>query len=313
MVYAQFKASAPASVMLFGEHAVLYGKSAIACALNQRIHVSLTLRGDRKIYLTSALGTYATSIDQLTPTAPFQFVLATLQHYQEKIQQGFDLEIRSEFSHQVGLGSSAAVTVATIAVIDQWLDQQRPLQDVFLLARAIIREVQGLGSGMDALASIYGGVVVYDGASTSIETIATQLPITLIYSGAKTPTMQVVKQVATAYERYPDLFKQIFAAIEACTQQTIPLLKQQRWSDLGTLMDIHQGLQESLGVNTPVLTDIILSLRQHPAIFGAKISGSGLGDCVIGLGEVSQQALDWLSAPCALIPGAMSAEGVIVT
>jgi mevalonate kinase len=310
VVYAQFNASAPASIMLFGEHAVLYGQSAIACALDQRIHVSLTLRSDRYIHLTSALGTYVTPIDQLAPTAPFQFILTALQHYQEQIQQGFGLEIRSEFSHQVGLGSSAAVTVATLAVMDQWLNQQRSLPELSLLARGIIREVQGSGSGMDALASIYGGVVFYDGASTSIETIITELPLTLIYSGAKTPTPQVVKQVAIAYKRHPRLFAQIFATIEACTQQAVPLLKQQQWSELGQLMDIHQGLQDSLGVNTPILTDIILSLRQHPQIFGAKISGAGLGDCVIGLGKASAQTLAWLNAPRVLIPVVMSTQGV---
>ena len=59
---------------------------------------------------------------------------------------------------------------------------------------------------------------------------------------------------------------------------------------LGEIMNIHQGLQDALGVNNAILSELIFSLRSHPHIYGAKISGAGLGDCVIGLGKVKKNS-----------------------
>ena len=55
----QLKASAPGSLMLMGEHAVLHGKKALVCAIDQRISVSLTPREDARISIVSALGEYS--------------------------------------------------------------------------------------------------------------------------------------------------------------------------------------------------------------------------------------------------------------
>ena len=122
MARASFKASAPGSLMLLGEHAVLHGQPALVCAVNRRIHVSLAPRNDGAIRITSSLGRYSASIDRIKPAKSFRFVVAAIRRFGRKLTTGFDLRIDSEFSHKIGFGSSAAVTVATLAVLSKWLN-----------------------------------------------------------------------------------------------------------------------------------------------------------------------------------------------
>ena len=56
-------------------------------------------------------------------------------------------------------------------------------------------------------------------------------------------------------------------------------------------MNINQGLMDSLGVNNSRLAELVYELREDPNIQGSKISGSGLGDCVVGLGKSMRR--DW--------------------
>ena len=110
-------ASAPGSLMLLGEHAVLHGRRALVSSVHQRLSVTLSVRADRMVGIHSALGTHQTPLDELAPHPKFRFVLAALATTTPRLERGLDLHIASEFSDQIGFGSSAAVTVATVAVL----------------------------------------------------------------------------------------------------------------------------------------------------------------------------------------------------
>ena len=62
---------------------------------------------------------------------------------------------------------------------------------------------------------------------------------------------------------------------------------------------------EDLGVCDDTLSDIVTTLRSMPDILGTKISGSGLGDCVLGIGTLT--TVDW---PYRVIPVHFTTEGV---
>lgn len=281
-----YKTSAPGSVMLLGEYGVLFGKPAVVCAVNKRIYVTLTPRQDTTISIHSELlGDYTTDLNNIKIEKPFHFVLGALQHYQMKIRRGCDIEIISEFSDKLGLGSSAAVTVATLAAIATWLEVRITPLDLVRQGRGVIRRCQGLGSGADVAASVYGGVVYYHSQPLAAEKIPTTLPLVLYYTGFKTPTTEAVKQVQAHFANYPQVFKQLCASIGQCATDGMLQVRKNDWQKLGEVMNIQQGLMESLGVNLPVMQHITSVLRQQKGIRGAKISGSGLGDCVIGLGE----------------------------
>src|SRR5579864_4695671 len=120
----QHKASAPGSLMLLGEHAVLHGKQALVCAIDKRLTVTLTPRDDKCIQITSKLGRYSAELSEIKIEKPFQFVLGALQVFMEsnELSQGCDISIQSEFSDQMGFGSSAAVTAATLSALASWCE-----------------------------------------------------------------------------------------------------------------------------------------------------------------------------------------------
>ena len=288
MAHKSFSASAPGTLMLFGEHAVLHHKPAIVLAIDKRIRVRLDARRDQKILITSQLGHIIfelKEIENILNQKPFQFVSAAIQYFKMALKTkpvGFELIIDSEFSSDCGLGSSAAVTVAVVAVLLQWLS--KTTESLFEISRTIIRSVQGVGSGADVAASVYGGVMVYQQQSPyRIKKLDCLLDLVLIYSGSKTPTPTVIKQVAVLHKKYPDLINTLYDAIESVVNRAAVLIEHQDWAGVGELMNIQQGLMNALGVGTPLLNQLIDWLKSLPGIYGAKISGAGLGDCVIAI------------------------------
>lgn len=292
---------------MLGEHAVLHGKLAIVCAVNQRIRVSLSPRPDSQINITSDLGHFSTSLQDLGIHPPFRFVLSAVACYREHLAAGMDLEIASDFSSKVGLGSSAAVVAAMLAVLRSFCGQEIQEQVIFDQGLAIIQAIQGTGSGADLAASIFGGILAYRMQPLTIEKLPGQHPITVVYSGSKTSTVEVIRQVERSYQNHPEVFSSIYEAMEKCSQKAAEAIKSQDWSLVGQLLNINQGLMEAIGVSDQRLSEICYALRQQPGIFGAKISGSGLGDCVIGLGKMQRE-----NFPYPVLPLEISSKGIII-
>ncbi|MES2218703.1 MAG: mevalonate kinase [Pseudomonadota bacterium] len=304
-----FKASAPGSLMLLGEYAVLYGKYALVCAVDRRITVTLTPRSDQEIEINSSLGNLTTDLSKLTITPPFQFVTATLKKFRQQMPSGCHILIEADFSDQVGLGSSAAVTTALLATLTNWFGQPLTAPDMVRQVRAIIRQVQGVGSGADAAASVLGGMVAYKAAPFYTEKLTGNCSLTAAYAGYKTPTVQAIKRVTDLFATQPRVFQKICQAIDECAVQGIAAVRKMDWQALGKIMNMQQGLLDALDINTPELLESIVQLRAQTSIFGAKISGSGLGDCVVGLGVAA--GVTFKDEKIKLIPLPMATQGVI--
>jgi len=278
---------APGSVMLLGEHAVLHGSSAVVCAINRFIRVELKPRQDDVIDIFSdRFGKFSTTIKNLTIEKPFQFVIAAILEYQDHYEKGFDLKIKSEFSDQVGLGSSAAVVVAVLGAIQSWLFGEANLEQLFNKGLKVIQKIQGVGSGADVAASVYGGIIHYQMAPNRIEKIGDNLPIALIYVGYKTPTVAVINIVSSLSKNNPKRYREIYHNIEMLVQHGIHAIRQNEITKLGKIFRQHQAYQVMLGVSDATIDMIIESCKKIPALFGEKISGSGLGDCIVTLGKL---------------------------
>ena len=291
MVQRTYSVSVPGSMMLMGEHGVLRGKAAIVCAIDKRINIRLTPNATNYIHISDTnLGKLKLSLNEIQTVKPFSFVLSAILHFKNKIKTGFDLDIDAEFSSELGLGSSAAVTAGTIAVLGEWLlGKKLTNKKIFLLARKVILQVQSVGSCADLAASVFGGVLAYQSKPLKV----TQLPLienlTAVYCGYKTPTSDVIKLVNAASLNQPKLYTGIFTAMHICVLSAIDAIKSGDLSALGKLCLQHQGLQYALGVSDQLLDNLVRELAACKGIYGAKISGSGLGDCIIGIGKISEQ------------------------
>ena len=302
-------ASAPGSLMIAGEHAVLRGRRAVVAAVAQRVRVRLTARpGSDRLHVESALGRWDFQLAEIgaaPPPAKLRFVLAALARRREQLPHGLDLHIEADMSDQVGFASSAAVTVATAAALRRWLGEDGDARDLFLESREIIRAVQGVGSGADAAAAVYGGAVLYRAEPLEVEKLPHLFPLTAVYSGHKTPTPEVVAYVEQRRQAEPERYARLFDAIDACVGRAAEAIRRADGPALGAALNDNQALMEQMGVNTPALAAIIAALRATPGVLGAKISGSGLGDCAIGLGAAAPS-----HCPGQPIPVTLSAQGV---
>jgi mevalonate kinase len=294
--------SAPGSTMLLGEHAVLYGHSAIACAVDQRISTACHYLSEPVLRIHSpSLGTLEMNWQQFKTMSPydlithkFRFVLTAVKLLCQQKSPGICIEITSDFSDQIGLGSSAAVAVTVIAGLTALRHHGIDKKLIYQTALHITRNIQGMASGTDIAVSIAGGIVHYRPDPFFVEKLSDHLSFHLIYSGYKTPTTQVVKKVNDDYHLSPGEYKQHFDHIEQCVRYGKSALLQQDITALATVFDTHQRIQQQLGVSDQTLNAMIRVLNQYDTIYGAKISGAGLGDSIIVLGHVNADIMDHL-------------------
>lgn len=315
MACAQLKASAPASIMLFGEHAVLHGGLAIACALSQRIFVELKPRNDNKIVIESAqIGSHYTTLETMEIIKPFEYVLASILYYKDKIKTGFDLQINSGFSDKVGLGSSAAVTVATLSLLASITDCQLNKKQLLSEALAIYQIVQGVGSGTDLATSIFGGVIAYKQQPLEIDLLPLIPDLNLIYCGYKTPTVKVINLIKEKQQKNPELYEMLYAEIHATCLHAKKLIATQDWQALSAVIKQHQSLQAALGTSDAHLDELIDQLNKQENVRAVKISGSGLGDSLLAFGSLTENFLDTnprlQEKGVALLPCQIDPEGV---
>lgn len=306
----KIKASAPGSLMLFGEHAVLHGKLSLVTAISRRIKVTLEGIPKRSIGIKSSFGeSLLHGSSDYSFHGFHRFVMAALAeifpHFPEK---GFDLTIDSEFSDKLGLGSSSAVTVATVAAVLNWMGKTNNEALIFEHSFRAMRHIQGKGSGADIAASIYGGIIAYRSEPQKIQRLKKQCPLAVIYSGSKTPTVEVIEKVEQKRQLYPEKYSALFESIHKTTEQAIKMIEKENWEVLGLLANKHQQFMEAMGVSNTKLSEIIHFLQKEKDIFGAKISGAGLGDCVIGVGRMSLQQ----KCPYRIVPIEIAPQGVIV-
>jgi mevalonate kinase len=139
--------------------------------------------------------------------------------------------------------------------------------------------VQGRGSGADVAASVFGGVVVYRADPLEIKPLKQSFPLTAVYYGAKMKTADVIRYLEERRALNADYFERIFDRMDASVGEVMD-----DFSQLGRMLILNQKLMEEMGLCNAALAEIIEEFKTLKV--PAKISGSGLGDCAIGLGKV---------------------------
>jgi len=294
--------------MITGEHAVVYGYPAIVCAIDQRIEVVATPIDARLIEINTTIAEpVSMSLDDIQVDGPNRFVLAVAAQYAGRLAHGIRLTINSQIDPTLGLGSSAAVTAATLAALNFFVHQdvltgaaglhQRQLGDLHRTGLAVIRELQGRGSGADLAASLCGGMLAYQlpksvlaGAQINDDPSIQPLPPapspSLRYSGFKTPTAEVLALVSAARDKdkqgYDNLYLQMGSAAEAAIQAALS----SNWRLFADHLQDYQVLMKALGVSNDILDKTVADALSDSNPLAVKISGSGLGDCVLAIGSI---------------------------
>lgn len=265
----------PGKLMLFGEHAVVYGHPCLVTAIDKRLQVTIT---------KTDLHTIAIDSPQ---TSDHRFIDAAIQAAFRRWgihHSGLQIETASSFTGNYGFGSSSAVTVGIVAAMQQLFDKQASSQDIFESAYEAVLAVQGVGSGFDVAAATYGGTLLYGRGGKPLEqlNIPTGFELVVGYSGQKADTTTLVNMVKTKFENHPRTIGRIFSAIADLVKQAKTALSDGDWEKLGKYMDFNQEYLRDLGVSSERLEGLIVAAKQAGA-YGAKLSGAGGGDCMIAL------------------------------
>jgi mevalonate kinase len=242
---------------LFGEHAVVYGKPGIAMAIKPRVFV--TVRNTKR---------------------PQRAKSPYIDGCFEAMGVLGSVYINSQIPSSSGLGSSAAVTVATLSAINDEFSLHKTREDIADMAFEIEKKVQkGRASPTDTTVSIYGGIVLITGGSRR-RLPPVNMHLVIGDSLVSHSTAKMVDQVGELKKKHPEIVDPIFDAIQGVSMSAIHHLNNPK--ELGRYMDMNHALLEALGVGHPQLSKIVLVARAEGA-FGAKITGAGGGGCMIAL------------------------------
>ena len=311
-------ASAPGKLMLYGDHAVVHGRPCIVTAVDQRIKATVERRPDNLIILSAPQlnFSYQTNIGQVKGPHPKEarFALVAISNLFDKVgtKTGLDIKTDSQFSEKFGFGSSSASAVAVLQAAAEALNVQLTQQQLFDLGYKTVIDIQGVGSGFDIAAAIWGGTIQYTkGKVAEVVKLRTErLPLVVGWTGVKADTATLVKMVAERMKAEPDRINAIFDAKGKAVMSARRALENSDWKTAGELMNTCQDMLENLGVSSNELRALIGAAKCADA-WGAKLSGAGGGDCMIALAPDERKVAKAIEqAKGTPIPARVGADGV---
>ncbi len=281
-------ATAPGKIILFGEHAVVYGRPAIAAPVTQvkaRATVSADPRGEPgRVRLQAPDVGLEALLDDLPAGQPLaaavRLVLAELGIERAP---ACTLRVTSTIPIASGLGSGAAISVAILRAFSAFLGRPLPDERVSALAFEVEKLHHGTPSGIDNTV-ITRGMPVYFVKGKPVETVPVPQPFTIVIgdTGVASPTGVAVGDVRRAWQANPDNYEALFDSAGALADAARQMIAAGQVEALGPLMDANQGILVKMGVSSPELDRLVAAARRAGAL-GAKLSGAGRGGNMIAL------------------------------
>ena len=284
-------ASAPGKTILFGEHAVVYGKPAIAVAVDRRAYVKIEKREDTRThvnveelgvsgFLNLKKGTIELEKGEKGRKGILEYVIRSLM--KTGTDDGVEVTINLDIPIGAGLGSSAAVTVATILSSSTINNIKLTMDEIAKLAHQVELEVQGAASPIDTTLSTHGGIIYLSRDAQEIVQmdINTEIPIVIGYTSKRGNTGKLVEYVRLKMESHPQIMIPILNSMEALTNGAREAILMNDHQMIGEFMNINHGLLDAIGVNTEELSKMVFAARKSGAL-GSKLTGAGGGGSII--------------------------------
>lgn len=281
-------ASAPGKIILFGEHAVVYGQPAIAVPVTQvqaRCTVVATPTAPTgRVEIDAPDIGVKSSLDELSPTHPLALPIHLVREQLGiRAIPACRLRITSTIPIASGLGSGAAVSVAMARAISTFLGHPLTTEQISSIAFRVDQTYHGIPSGIDNTVITYNQPIFFT-RGEPFERLTLRHPFWIVIgnSGIASPTVTVVEEVRRRYQASPSSIEPTLLAIGKIARQARVLLESNDPGQLGALLtENHQRLQE-LGVSCPELDHLVNAALQNGAL-GAKLSGGGRGGNMIAL------------------------------
>jgi mevalonate kinase len=279
------KISAPGKIILFGEHAVVYNRPALAVPVNQ-VQVDVEICGSDKhgVWIDAPMVGLHGELSTLPSNHPIgSVILKVFQHLGISAPPNIFVTICSTIPVAAGLGSGAAVSVALIRALSSFFDHALTNEQVNQLVFEIEKLHHGTPSGIDNTVITYN-MPVYYLKDKPIETFKCGKPFTIVIgdTGIPAPTKESVGDVRRLWLRDPNRFESIFNEVAQISTMARHFIESGRPEYLGELMDHNHEFLRQMTVSSPELDVLVYAARKAGA-FGAKLSGGGRGGNMIAL------------------------------
>ena len=279
------KASAPGKVILLGEHAVVYGRPALAVPVPQiRAEAEVTRSPRAGIWIEAPDIGLQADLDTLGAEVPLAALVRNLL-------AGFHLEPRPNLRIQVhstipvasGLGSGAAVAVALTRAMAGALEVPLSDDQVSAYAFEIEKLHHGTPSGIDNTVVTHARPILFARGEPP-EPLEVGAPIAFVIgdTGIRAPTRAAVEDVRRLRDSDVPQWEAVFDAIRSLVMLARECIQMGFITRLGPLLDQNQAILQQLKVSSAELDRLILAARKAGAL-GAKLSGGGRGGNMIAL------------------------------
>lgn len=281
----QFLSAGHGKIILLGEHAVVYGRHAIAAPVPLAIQAQIEDIDSGIELMIPRWGVEQSLHPEAKDPQSFDQPLATILEKLELTTRAMRITVFANVPRAMGLGGSAAVAVSIIRAMDQHFRLNLSDEEVNSLAFECEKVAHGTPSGIDNTLATYGGMLLYRrGEPPLVETVKPKTPIKIVVgmSGIESLTAKMVAGVRKAWKRNNRLYEQIFDGIDRLVLEAVKAIHQNDMEHLGDLMNVCQGQLNSLQVSSWEIEEMIQLARLNGAL-GAKLTGGGGGGSIIAL------------------------------
>jgi mevalonate kinase len=266
-------------VILLGEHSVVYGYPALAGPLSYGV----TASGVKARKPQLALPDTFTRAQRALLTGAFQRAAGLCGN------PGVKVSLESELPLSMGLGSSAAVSVACSRVLLKAAGRKDSPRDVARVALEMEQQFHGTPSGVDHTTSAVQQLILYkrvpNESSGRARVVKSPRPLKVLVAlaGERSPTKKTVGALRERQAKWPDRYRRLFQQIGRVATEGAKAVEAGELEALGDAMNVNQGLLAALGLSSPPVEEMVYRLRALGAR-GAKLTGAGGdGGAVIGL------------------------------
>ena len=284
-------AFAGGKVILFGEHAVVHQRPALAAGISVGVRATATVADSDR--LTAA----PWNVDLSPADAEGEgdaadlarAFVAALSLYPEN-RPRYHVHAEVALPGGAGLGCSAALGVAVIHALDDAMGISRDAETRGQDALCWEQVFHGNPSGVDNMMAAVGGIAVYR-RGEPLEPVRAKksLPLVIAHSGESSSTKEMVSMVTRQYEREPERVGELFDGIASLVRNAKLAIEQGDLRAVGQLMDMNQALLSGVMLSTEKLETICKVAREAGAL-GAKLTGAGGGGCAIALCASTEDA-----------------------
>ena len=280
-------------VILLGEHAVVYGRHAIAAPIPLAIK-ALVEDCDEGIHLMiPRWGVEYRLASNPGERRSFERPAGVVLDQLGLSGRSMRIEVFPEVPRSMGLGGSAAMAVAIVRALDKHFKLGLSDEEVNELAFESEKVAHGSPSGLDNTLACYGRALVFrPGDPPLVEPLNIRKPIPAVVgmTGYEGLTAKTVGRVREAWQQDKKLYERIFDQIDALTLRGVQAIQDDDLTTLGELMNICQGMLNALQVSTPELEKLVDIARENGAL-GAKLTGGGGGGSIVAITDGDTDAI----------------------